>query len=284
VPTAIPAVGIATRARSLRQRLSSNAAGVALRVVSLPYAALALIPATFGFAGGVFHLQGDRERMRGCLLWSVAGTLSLPGSLLMLLAYPAVLLVDNDKRYFYDRVMRKWARGTWYAFAPPPLIEDRMGELPAPSARIVYMSNHQSWLDIFALCHLDHPFKFVAKVEISYIPVIGWVLDKMLGHVVFDRKSKDGGKAAIQKSADLVHDGIPVLWFPEVSANGERERERERGGKSEEREERSVCGLSLLTHTHTHTHTPLPPPSPPPFHPIPSPGLSERRPVEAVGL
>jgi 1-acyl-sn-glycerol-3-phosphate acyltransferase len=210
-------VGLVVRASSLQRRVTAGLGGYAARAIALPYAALAMIPASFGIVGGIFHLQGDRERTRGCLLMSVAGVLCLPLSAVMLLSYPAVLLLDNDRRYFYDRIMRAWARGAWYPLLPAPIIDDRLGEVPTQSARIVYMVNHQSWLDIFALSHLDHPFRFVSKKEISHIPVCGWVLESMLRHVVFDRKSKDGGRAAIDLSSKYARNGNPVLWFPEVS-------------------------------------------------------------------
>ena len=47
-------------------------------------------------------------------------------------------------------------------------------ELPAPEKAVVYVANHQSFLDIYSLFHLNRPFKFISKTSNFKIPIIGW--------------------------------------------------------------------------------------------------------------
>lgn len=46
--------------------------------------------------------------------------------------------------------------------------------LPPAGSPAVYIANHQSFLDIFSLFHLDRSFKFVSKTSNFLIPIIGW--------------------------------------------------------------------------------------------------------------
>ena len=41
-------------------------------------------------------------------------------------------------------------------------------------------------MDIYTLCWLDIPIKFIAKSSIFYIPVAGWVMG-LIGHIAYKR-------------------------------------------------------------------------------------------------
>jgi 1-acyl-sn-glycerol-3-phosphate acyltransferase len=61
--------------------------------------------------------------------------------------------------------------------------------LPSPETAVVYVANHQSYLDIFSLFRLYRPFKFVSKQSIFYIPIVGWSMF-MTGHVGLKRTDR----------------------------------------------------------------------------------------------
>jgi 1-acyl-sn-glycerol-3-phosphate acyltransferase len=46
--------------------------------------------------------------------------------------------------------------------------------LPAPATPAVYVANHQSFMDIYSLFHLQRPFKFISKTSNFLIPIVGW--------------------------------------------------------------------------------------------------------------
>ena len=71
------------------------------------------------------------------------------------------------------------------------------GQVPMLSDGVVYVANHQSWLDIFALSSMGIPLKFVSKQTIFYIPVVGWVM-WLIGQVPLDRKrEKQSGRTVL---------------------------------------------------------------------------------------
>jgi 1-acyl-sn-glycerol-3-phosphate acyltransferase len=78
----------------------------------------------------------------------------------------------------------------------------------------VVVSNHQSLLDILVLFNLFFHFKFVSKIEIFKIPLIGW--NMVLNNYI---KLKRGDKKSVaQMLADCekaLAGGSSVLIFPE---------------------------------------------------------------------
>jgi 1-acyl-sn-glycerol-3-phosphate acyltransferase len=79
----------------------------------------------------------------------------------------------------------------------------------------IYMSNHQSYFDIFTLlAGLPVDFKFILKQELMKIPLLGWAM-KGARYISIDRE--DGRKAIISmnKAAERIRNGASVLIFPE---------------------------------------------------------------------
>jgi 1-acyl-sn-glycerol-3-phosphate acyltransferase len=79
----------------------------------------------------------------------------------------------------------------------------------------VFMSNHQSYFDIFTLlAALPVSFKFILKQELMKIPLLGWAM-KGARYISIDRG--DGRKAIISmnKAAEKIRNGASVLIFPE---------------------------------------------------------------------
>ena len=113
---------------------------------------------------------------------------------------------------FYNYMTKLWGKMTTCPFIVP---EIRGAELiPRDGRPIVFVSNHQSWLDIFCFCWLpdDVILRFISKIQIAYIPVVGWSM-ALLGHVLFDRAT--GGRQLLKDCASLLEKGIPVFFFPE---------------------------------------------------------------------
>lgn len=79
----------------------------------------------------------------------------------------------------------------------------------------VYMSNHQSVVDIPAIVStLPVWWRFVAKRELTYIPFFGWAL--ALGHqIIVDRKDRESSVASLARAAERVRAGASVIIFPE---------------------------------------------------------------------
>ncbi|MFO0724513.1 MAG: lysophospholipid acyltransferase family protein [Myxococcota bacterium] len=126
-----------------------------------------------------------------------------------LAAVPAVL-VDPDRGA--PRMARRWAKrclglaGVDVEIDAPPDLG------PGP---YVVMANHTSHFDVVALYgHLPIGVRFVAKKELSYIPVFGWVL-ALGAAIIIDRKNHEAAVRSLDKAGQAVAAGASVLLFPE---------------------------------------------------------------------
>ena len=94
-----------------------------------------------------------------------------------MLAHPFVLLLDRYKRRAQHLVAKIWATLT---VSPFYKIEfEGLENLPGSDTPAVYVSNHQSFLDIYTLLTLGRSFKFISKTGIFLFPIIGWAMFMM---------------------------------------------------------------------------------------------------------
>ncbi len=79
----------------------------------------------------------------------------------------------------------------------------------------VFMSNHQSVLDIGALVlTLPVNWRFVAKRELTWVPFFGWALG-LSDQIVIDRGNRMKSMNSLRRAAERVRGGISVIVFPE---------------------------------------------------------------------
>ena len=77
----------------------------------------------------------------------------------------------------------------------------------------LFVANHISWLDIFAL-NAAHPLAFIAKAEVRQWPVIGWLAAK--ADTVFLLRGSRGHAKIVNAEIDaLLAAGNDVALFPE---------------------------------------------------------------------
>ncbi len=78
----------------------------------------------------------------------------------------------------------------------------------------VIVSNHQSLADIPLLSHLRLDTKWLAKIELFSVPLVGWMM-KMAGDVPVDRAVPRQGAKAMLRCAKYLREGCSVVFFPE---------------------------------------------------------------------
>ncbi len=79
----------------------------------------------------------------------------------------------------------------------------------------IYMSNHQSYFDIFALlAYLPVDFKFIMKQELMKIPLLGLAM-RRAGHMGIKRGSPKEAIRNMDKAAEKIKRGTSVVIFPE---------------------------------------------------------------------
>jgi len=82
---------------------------------------------------------------------------------------------------------------------------------------LCFVCNHGSIFDIaLLLAHAGRPFGFIAKKELSFIPVFNfWI--PMLGGFYIDRKNTRSGIKTINKGIERIKAGNAMVVFPEDS-------------------------------------------------------------------
>jgi len=112
-----------------------------------------------------------------------------------------------------ERLLRRWAR-RFLRVAGAQVIVRRDAELD-PNRSYIFVSNHTSYLDVPAIISVaDHPLRFIAKQELTYIPLFGWAARRM-GHVFIDRKDRRGATKAIRERFARGLRGASLFFFAE---------------------------------------------------------------------
>lgn len=83
-----------------------------------------------------------------------------------------------------------------------------------PHRPYVVVSNHQSHADVPLIAHVPWEMKWLAKIELFRLPVVGWLL-KLAGDIPVDRKDRRQGAVALAVAARYLQHGCSVMFFPE---------------------------------------------------------------------
>jgi 1-acyl-sn-glycerol-3-phosphate acyltransferase len=150
-------------------------------------------------------------------IWSFFGITIVPLFFIFLISWVILFPVD-PRRIVSHYFIIIWARiylsiNPWWKVT----VENRKAiDLSRP---VIFVSNHQSILDTALLLQLNIPFRWVCKVELVRIPVIGWII-RMNKHIVVRR----GDKQSVLRMADAckksLDGGISVFMFPEGTRTG----------------------------------------------------------------
>ena len=84
----------------------------------------------------------------------------------------------------------------------------------------VIIANHFSFIDIPALAALNIPFKFIGKMQVNNIPVLGYIFKNL--HIMVDRDSKESRKQTYIDSFNSIDQGYSIGIFPEGGIKTEK--------------------------------------------------------------
>ncbi|CAL8469963.1 g9505 [Coccomyxa elongata] len=161
---------------------------------------------------GMSRLADTLASIKGFIFYTTTFLLALPLFAIMLLLSPFVALFDKHRRLAQHFVNNIWAKISTFPYYGVEIIGKE--NLPAADTPAVYVANHQSFLDIFTLFHLDRPFKFVSKTSNFFIPIVGWSMF-LTGHIKLNRVDKRSQIKCLGDCKDLLAKGASVLFFPE---------------------------------------------------------------------
>ncbi len=129
----------------------------------------------------------------------------------LMLLLVAVTLPFDETRRIPGRFLRLVGSTPTYVF---PFWHVRIQGRQPERGAYVCTSNHQSFLDIFAMSRQRREMKWIAKEEIFKLPFFGLYF-KLSGDIPVNRGDRESGGAALSKARWYLDRGMPVMIFPE---------------------------------------------------------------------
>ncbi|MCX7965108.1 MAG: 1-acyl-sn-glycerol-3-phosphate acyltransferase [Syntrophorhabdaceae bacterium] len=125
----------------------------------------------------------------------------------------ALLISPFDKKGdMIHGIARAWARMYLFVSGIKVYIKG-IENIPEPPC--IFMSNHQSALDIYSLlATMPISFRWVAKRQLFNIPFFGWAMKKA-GYISLDRENPREAIKAIDMAAKKIKEGTNLIIFPE---------------------------------------------------------------------
>jgi 1-acyl-sn-glycerol-3-phosphate acyltransferase len=115
-------------------------------------------------------------------------------------------------RSIYARCIRLWARSV--NFSAGARVRVHGAERMQHARGAVFIANHVSWFDVFALAAELPWCSFVAKTELKKIPIFGFAIE-CAGIVFIDRENRKQAFESYKLAAAEVQRGRAVVVFPE---------------------------------------------------------------------
>ena len=89
------------------------------------------------------------------------------------------------------------------------------GELPDDMRRpYVVVANHESFVDILLISHLPTEMKWMSKVELMKLPVLGWMM-RLSRDIAITRSDTGSRVGAIAQAHERLSHDVSVMIFPE---------------------------------------------------------------------
>jgi 1-acyl-sn-glycerol-3-phosphate acyltransferase len=123
-----------------------------------------------------------------------------------------LLRVPLGPKSIYPRCVRIWARAI-NAAAGVKVVVHGLDEIDYRNG-VVFVANHVSWFDIFALAATLPTCSFVAKAQLRKIPMFGMATEA-LGIVFLDRENRKQAFASYEQAAKEVKSGRAIVVCPE---------------------------------------------------------------------
>ncbi|XP_023731402.1 1-acyl-sn-glycerol-3-phosphate acyltransferase BAT2, chloroplastic [Lactuca sativa] len=167
-----------------------------------------------GSTSAAYHLPEFQliSKVRGVCFYSVTSIIALFLFVLMVISHPFVVLRDGYQRNFHHLIAKIWACMSVYPFFKVKI--QGLENLPPKNSPAVYVSNHQSFLDIYALLTLGRNLKFISKTAIFLFPVVGWAMF-LMGLIPLKRMDSRSQLQTLKRCMELVKNGGSVFFFPE---------------------------------------------------------------------
>lgn len=153
------------------------------------------------------------KTVAGLIKVAVVLLLSVPLFIPMVIFHPLVMTFDRHRRRFHTWVQMQWMKLSLRAVNIPVQVLNRE-KLPPRGKATVYVANHTSFLDIFAMAFLGRLVKYLSKSEIFRMPVVGWSMF-LTGNIGVKRMNRRGQVEAYQGMISALKHGVSLAIYPE---------------------------------------------------------------------
>lgn len=159
------------------------------------------------------HMWG---RFGACIVAGAPSTTLIPLPL-------TIALTSRFRRE--ERLKRLHFMVPWARFCRDRILDIRLDvvgkeHVPASTRGFMYVSNHQSYVDILVLMEVLDTVAFLAKGLIKWIPVIG-ICAYAGGTIFFDRGASGSRTRALQDTLRMCRESTAVVVFPEGTRSGD---------------------------------------------------------------
>jgi len=137
---------------------------------------------------------------------------AIPLFVAMVVVHPFVILFDRYRRNAHHFIAKLWSDIIIYPFYHTEF--EGLENLPSNDTSVVYVSNHQSFLDIYTLLTLGRNFKFISKRAIFFLPIGGWAMN-LMGLIPLRRMDGRSQLDCLKRCIKFVEKGASVFFFPE---------------------------------------------------------------------
>jgi 1-acyl-sn-glycerol-3-phosphate acyltransferase len=138
--------------------------------------------------------------------------LVLTPTLGLLVIVCGMLRIPDKPNGIYQWAMRTWASALCKAAGVT--IKLHNAERIRRDGPAVYVANHVSWFDIFALAAVLPRYTFVAKAELAKIPLFGAAC-RAAGIIFIERANKKASFNSYKEATEKVREGRSVVVCPE---------------------------------------------------------------------
>ena len=102
----------------------------------------------------------------------------------------------------------------WVLWAAGVKVVVRNPERVSRTESRVYVSNHVSWFEIFALATVIDRYRFVAKKEIQHVPLFGRAAGAVAA-IYIERTNRKAAFSSYEEAAERIKGGLNVAVYPE---------------------------------------------------------------------
>ncbi len=153
-------------------------------------------------------------------LWGIYGLIIFVITLLLAMICYFIIFTIADKKnaasIAHKYISRTWAKTLFVMFGIRLKVQNK--QLLKKEVTYVFIANHLSQLDIPAdAIATDHVFKYLAKEELTKIPLMGYIIRNL--YISVNRKDKFARAKSMENMQKNIRDGISVFIFPEGTRN-----------------------------------------------------------------